>query len=394
MADLGGISVQDVTKTFRIYQEQFRTLKERALHFGKIPYHEFDAVHQVSFNVPPGSMTGLLGHNGSGKSTLLKCIAGTLRQSTGTIQVQGRMAALLELGAGFHPELTGRENLYLAGSILGLKKHEITSRLDRIVEFAELGDFIDNQMKHYSTGMFARLGFALSVHVEPEILLIDEVLAVGDEAFQLKCLDQIRRFHDEGVTMLFVTHDVYLAASICDKIIVLDHGRVIAQGDPSEAAITYRQYLHTDEAITSMEITSPNGAISFGNINFLVDGRQITTIRPLDVVTMNVEIIMNEQVNDLVVAYAIREIGGNIINSSNTHLLTTDLSNISSRTVLSFTFNSFPLLNGMYEVDLGAHSSDGKTLYTQSNQASRFTLTGSSKSAGVVDLAVEARVIN
>ena len=149
MADLGGISVQDVTKTFRIYQEQFRTLKERALHFGKIPYHEFDAVHQVSFNVPPGSMTGLLGHNGSGKSTLLKCIAGTLRQSTGTIQVQGRMAALLELGAGFHPELTGRENLYLAGSILGLKKHEITSRLDRIVEFAELGDFIDNQMKHY-----------------------------------------------------------------------------------------------------------------------------------------------------------------------------------------------------------------------------------------------------
>jgi len=389
---MNGISVQSVTKTFRVYDEQYQTLKERAIHFGKIPFHEFEAVSDVSFEAKPGSMVGILGHNGSGKSTLLKCIAGTLTPNHGKIVAHGRMAALLELGAGFHPELTGRENLYLAGSILGLRRHEIQSKFDQIVDFAELEEFIDNQMKHYSSGMFTRLGFALIANIEPEILLLDEVLAVGDEAFQNKCLDQIRSFREEGVTILFVTHSVDLAASLCDELVVLDHGKVVASGDPTESAATYRRHLYAGDKTAVSANEASTEQISFPKVSLLIDGAPATVIRPGDTVTLQVETNLDHDLEDAVIAYAIREAGGELVNSSNTRILDVPGPKKSGPSTYSFTFEGLPLLNGHYSIDIGAHSLDGQRQYAQLNEAAHFTMVGPSRESGISWLPVRGNV--
>jgi len=201
---------------------------------------EFWALRDVSFNVPAGTTFGIVGENGSGKSTLLKIIARIIKPTAGNVRVNGRVAALLELGAGFHPELTGRENIYLYGSILGLSRREVTACFDGIVDFAELGDFIDTPVKHYSSGMLVRLGFAVAVHLNPDILITDEVLAVGDEAFQHKCLGRIYEFARVGKTIILVSHDLNLVRQLCDQALWLDQGRVRALGDP--VAVT-RAYL-------------------------------------------------------------------------------------------------------------------------------------------------------
>ncbi|MDQ1520210.1 MAG: type transport system ATP-binding protein, partial [Actinomycetota bacterium] len=188
------IEVSDLSKRFRLSSEHYQSLKERIIHFGRTTHTELWALSGIDLEVESGKTLGLLGHNGSGKSTLLKCIAGILQPTHGEIRTVGRIAALLELGAGFHPELTGRENVFLNGSILGLANREIEKRFDEIVAFAELEDHIDRQVRHYSSGMYVRLGFAVAVNVDPDILLVDEVLAVGDEAFQRKCLNRVRQF--------------------------------------------------------------------------------------------------------------------------------------------------------------------------------------------------------
>src|SRR2546423_2764380 len=195
------IEIEDVSKRFRLYHEKFTSLKERAIHFGKVPFEEFWALRDINLVVEEGETVGLLGHNGSGKSTLLKCIAGILQPTTGQIRTRGRLAALLELGAGFHPDLSGRENVYLNASLLGLSHREIEKKFDDIVGFAELESFIDNQVKFYSSGMYVRLGFAVAVNMDPDILLVDEGLAVGDESFQRKCLDKVHPFQNEGRTI-------------------------------------------------------------------------------------------------------------------------------------------------------------------------------------------------
>ena len=195
------LEVEDVSKVFRLFRERPSSLKQRVLS-GRMRAEDFWALRDIAFAVEEGSSLGLIGHNGSGKTTLLKCIAGILRPTSGMIRYRGRVAALLELGAGFHPELTGRENVYLNASFLGLSRKDTDRVYDDIVAFAELQDFMDNQVKFFSSGMLVRLGFAVAVHVEPDILLIDEVLAVGDEAFQAKCLDRVRSFQAEGRTIV------------------------------------------------------------------------------------------------------------------------------------------------------------------------------------------------
>ena len=207
---------------------------------------DFWALREVSFDIEQGSSVGLIGHNGSGKTTLLKCIAGILRPTTGSIRLRGRMAALLELGAGFHPELTGRENVYLNASFLGLSRRDTDRVYDDIVGFAELEDFMDNQVKFYSSGMLVRLGFAVAVHVDPEVLLIDEVLAVGDESFQQRCIDRVRRFQADGRTIVLVTHALDTVVDVCDRAVMLDHGLVHMDGAPSEVVRELRHRLLSD----------------------------------------------------------------------------------------------------------------------------------------------------
>ncbi|HVJ95842.1 MAG TPA: ABC transporter ATP-binding protein [Acidimicrobiia bacterium] len=244
------IEVQNVSKQFRLYHEHYTSLKERVIHFGRIPFEPFMALKDVDFDIEQGTTVGLLGHNGSGKSTLLKCIAGILQPSTGEIRTHGRLAALLELGAGFNPELTGRENIFLNASILGLSKKDTALIFDDIVAFAELEKFIDMQVRHYSSGMYIRLGFAVAVNVDPEILLVDEVLSVGDEAFQRKCLERVSKFQKEGRTILVVTHAADLVRQTCSRAIVLDHGVVVADGPPGrvEPLIASGRLISADRA--------------------------------------------------------------------------------------------------------------------------------------------------
>jgi ABC-2 type transport system ATP-binding protein len=237
------ISVRDLTKRFVLRKDN--SLKERIVTIGRgRRYREdFVALNHVSVDIPAGSTIGLIGHNGSGKSTLLKMIGGIISPSAGEVWGRGRIAALLELGAGFHPDLSGRENVYLNGSILGLSRAEIETKFDSIVEFSGIGGFIDTQVKFYSSGMFVRLAFAVAVHTDPDILLVDEVLAVGDEAFQRKCLDKIRSFQKDGRTIVLVSHDLNLVARLCDRAVLLDHGSVVFDGDPRVAVSLFRDLL-------------------------------------------------------------------------------------------------------------------------------------------------------
>jgi ABC-type polysaccharide/polyol phosphate transport system ATPase subunit len=224
------VSVADVSKRFIIHKE--KSLKERIVNFGRSQRHKDDfwALQHVDLEIKAGSTVGLLGANGSGKSTLLKVIGGILQPTGGTVKRRGRIAALLELGAGFHPDLTGRENVYLNASILGLSRKQTDQHFDSILEFSEIADFIDTQVKFYSSGMYVRLAFAIAVHVDPDILLVDEVLAVGDEPFQQKCLDKIREFQLEGRTIIFVSHATQQVTDLCDRVVVLKHGEIVFDG--------------------------------------------------------------------------------------------------------------------------------------------------------------------
>jgi ABC-2 type transport system ATP-binding protein len=239
------ISARGVGKRFLIHHQRATSFKERVLHARRSDAEEFWALRGIDLRIGAGETVGLIGANGSGKSTLLKLLAGILEPNDGTVAVRGRVASLLELGAGFNGELTGRENIYLNASILGLSRREINRNFDSIVEFSGLQQFIDNQVKHYSSGQYVRLGFAIAVHVEPDILLVDEVLAVGDEAFQAKCLAKIAEFQERGCTILFVTHSLDMVPKLCNRGIVLDHGRVMHDGDPFEAAERLRSLLGT-----------------------------------------------------------------------------------------------------------------------------------------------------
>jgi ABC-type polysaccharide/polyol phosphate transport system ATPase subunit len=233
------IAVDGVWKSFRLYHERNQYLKAALLRGRRARYEEFWALKGVSFEVPHGATFGIIGSNGSGKSTLLKCLAGILFPERGRVSSDGRLAALLELGAGFHPELTGVENIYLNGAILGMTRKEITKRFDDIVSFAGLEQFIDTPVKNYSSGMTVRLGFAIAANVEPEILLIDEVLSVGDESFQRKCMERIYGFRRAGKTIIFVSHALDVVRSLCDVAVWLDHGRQMASGPAGKVIDAY-----------------------------------------------------------------------------------------------------------------------------------------------------------
>ena len=233
------ISVDQVWKSFRLYHERNQYLKAAALRGRRARYEEFWALRNISFEVQEGESVGIVGNNGSGKSTLLKTLSGILVADKGSITTHGRLSSLLELGAGFHPELSGRENVYLNGAVLGLKRKEINALLTDIVEFAELEKFIDVPVKNYSNGMYIRLGFSVAVHVDPEILILDEVLSVGDESFQKKSRERIERFKEEGRTILFVSHDLESVAGLCDSAIWILEGEVMSVGPSQEVVDSY-----------------------------------------------------------------------------------------------------------------------------------------------------------
>lgn len=268
------ISVAGVSKVYHLYEKPQDRLKQILWKRAANPNDEFWALRDINFDVKKGETVGIVGRNGSGKSTLLQIICGTLTPSYGHVERQGRLSALLELGSGFNPEFTGRENVYLSASILGLSKEEIDNRFDKIAGFADIGQFIDSPVKHYSSGMFARLAFSVSVHVEPEILIVDEILAVGDAAFQRRCLSKFYEIRDRGCTILFVSHDQYQVKSVCERALYLKEGRQVLFGSAPRVIDQYMIEMEAQLAQASAATLATPQAVS------IAEGENI--LEPID----------------------------------------------------------------------------------------------------------------
>lgn len=247
MADNVVIEVKHLTKAYKIFSRPVDRVKEAFHPFKRRYSHDFYALHDISFEVRRGENIGFIGRNGAGKSTLLKLITGVLTPSSGTIDVHGTVASLLELGAGFNPEMTGRENIYLNGSLMGHTREQMDNRMDDIIAFADIGEFIDQTVKMYSSGMFARLAFAVNAFVEPDILIVDEALSVGDNNFQMKCMKKMRELMEGGTAVLFVSHDINAVRRFCGRAFWLDHGEVKGQGETNAVADQYMQFLKLQE---------------------------------------------------------------------------------------------------------------------------------------------------
>jgi ABC-2 type transport system ATP-binding protein len=364
------IEIAEVTKRFRRYKQKPTSIKARLTRRG-IEAEEFLALDDVSYMIHPGTTVGLIGPNGSGKTTLLKIIAGVLRPTSGTVTSHGRIAALLELGAGFHQELTGRENVYLNASILGLNRRETDAVFDDIVAFAELEDFIDTQVKFYSSGMFVRLGFAVAVHVDPEILLIDEVLAVGDEGFQQKCLNRINSFKDEGRTIVFVTHVVNQVRQICTDSVMLLKGRVHASGDPEEVVAEYRrQLLQKDVGYT---VGAGTKEVEIAGTEILdASGAPSKVFRPGDPLIVQVDLKTNLPVDAPVVAVVFHDHHNVFEFGTSTDDLGVSLGQLLGGRRLRFELASLPYTSGKYWVTVAVHSKDGSKVYDMQEQRHTF----------------------
>jgi ABC-type polysaccharide/polyol phosphate transport system ATPase subunit len=415
---VAAIEIRHVSKRFRLYHEHYSSLKERMIHFGRVPYEDFVALDDIDIRIETGTTVGILGHNGSGKSTLLKCVAGILQPNEGEIAVRGRLAALLELGAGFHPELTGRENVFMNASILGLSKREISKVFDEVVAFSELEKFIDMQVRHYSSGMYIRLGFAVAVNVDPDILLVDEVLSVGDEAFQRKCLERVARFQREGRTILFVTHAADLVRRICDRAFVLDHGVLVADSAPGEAVRTFRETLQHSglaeptveavEAVEAAEAADPTGEVPAIGAQMSASATnrvRITSVAiehpgalvgrhwllPDEAMSIRVSYHADEPTDDLLFGIIIHDEEGNTIFGANTKIVDVTVPVADGDGEATFDFEHVPLLDGTYLVTLAIQSTDEGTVHDWHDQRYQFEVMNPGRVAGMVSLPLQVR---
>jgi ABC-2 type transport system ATP-binding protein len=377
------VEILDISKRFKLYKERYQTLKERVIFFGRDrAYEEFWALRDVSFTVEAGQSFGLIGANGSGKTTLLKLMAGILRPTSGQIRIHGRVAALLELGAGFHPDLTGRENIYLNGSILGFSRRQMDGLFEAIVDFSGLEQFVDQQVRNYSSGMYVRLGFAVAINMDPEVLLVDEVLAVGDESFQDKCLSKIRQFQDEGRTIVLVTHAIDLVREMCSEAAVLHHGVLEAQGKPSEVARTYRDLLSAAHG-SSREEKEATGTAEIRGITLMTAaGEAATEFDAGQPMTVEVELFATEPIEDPVFNVNIHDNSGQHIFGTNTdwRWLRIDLEPGPAR--LRIEFPLLPMRDGRFTLSVGMHSRDGRTIHAWSDRRTPFQVRSTTDEPG------------
>jgi ABC-2 type transport system ATP-binding protein len=405
------VDVRDVSKRFRIVQGRYNTVKERLIHGGRRQVTEdFWALNQVSLQVKQGETVGILGRNGSGKSTLLKCICGVLQPTTGEVAVRGKLAGLLELGAGFQQELTGRENIYLNGSLLGMSKREVDRVFDAIVDFSELESFIDGPVKFYSSGMYVRLGFAVAVNVDPDVLVIDEVLAVGDERFARKCMARVDQFQREGRTILLVTHSVDTVRSICDRGVVLSHGRLVAEGQPGEMTRIFREGLMAEghgmsiaeAAVVAVPAVPSSSAddepdverpVRFRNVHHVFSGdNSVPYMRTGDDLTIAVEYEAFFPTEDVVFSLEIRDDEGNTLMRTDTSIIGVTVNAPGGVGLMHFGVEHMPLLDGSFSYALGIQSRSG-ILYDWKENAGAFEVMNPGKTTGLLRMSVHAALL-
>ncbi len=357
------------------------------------------AVRDVSFTVQPGQCVGLIGRNGSGKSSLLKLIARILQPTSGQIEVRGRISALLELGAGFHQDLTGRENIFLNASVLGLSRQETEALFDDIVAFSELGGFIDMPVKHYSSGMYMRLGFSVAIHVRPDILIVDEILAVGDQTFQAKCIDRIMEMKREGVTILFISHDLSTIGKLCNEVIWLDGGRVCAIGPTDHILSQYRDFLFQRVGQQASVENEAGGYRLWGTRQIEItgvrllneDGDEATIYHTGDSLRVEVAYTAHEPIAAPEFGLALYRHDGLHLTGPNTRVGGLEMGLVEGSGVVGYTIARLPFLPGRYQLSVAIHDSERPLAYDFHEEAYAFRVVegGTTQSEGL--LALDAR---
>jgi ABC-2 type transport system ATP-binding protein len=377
------IQVEQLSKRFVIRKD--KSIKERIVNAALSRRHreDFWALRDVDFSITSGTTVGLIGPNGSGKSTLLKAIGGIIQPTSGTVRRRGRLAALLELGAGFHPDLTGRDNIYLNAAILGLTRRQTDQHFDAIVHFSGIEKFIDTQVKFYSSGMYVRLAFAVAVHVDPDVLLVDEVLAVGDEPFQRKCMDRIKQFQHEGRTIVLVTHALDQVVEICSRAVVLEHGRVIVDGTAREATKVLRADF--DEQATTETAAEESG--SSARITAVepltVDGQPVLQPVPDEDLVLRVTVEAEEPLEDWVLGIGIDTPTGQQVFGTNTQMLDVPMERIHGRRQVDVRLSGLRLGEGQYHVR-GALAQWGGRTFARLPHAARLEVGGQGRAIGPV----------
>lgn len=413
------IVVDGVSKKFRLYKERAGSLKEMitSRNFGR--YEEFWALRDVSFEVEPGSVYGLVGHNGSGKSSLLRLIAGIQRPTSGRITTEGRISALLELGAGFHPDLSGRENIYLNAAILGITRRETDRIIDDIIDFSGLSEFIDSPVRHYSSGMYVRLGFAVAVNVQPQILIVDEVIAVGDEEFQRRCFEHLHTLRGQGVTILFVSHSLGLVRGMCDRAAWLEHGVVRAEGRAGDVVNAYLSEVNeaeaarleaadaeaaavaasvrrvvdagaTDDAERSGDGLGEAGRrpVSLGEIEFLdPDGAVVSVVRTHDPLTIRMHYRVHEPIKHPHFSFAFENEAAVWVTNPGMEGADQPTAVVNEDGWVDYRIDRLPLAEGLYRLSVAIHGADLPTSLDKRMHVRTLRVQPAARPiAGIVDL--------
>jgi ABC-type polysaccharide/polyol phosphate transport system ATPase subunit len=383
------VRVSHLSKRFRLFHERHQSLKQSLLNMRRSKYEDFWALKNISFDVMKGETFGIVGHNGSGKSTLLKCLTNILEPDEGTVSVDGSISALLELGAGFHPELSGRENVFLNAAILGVSRKHVNERFDDIVEFSGLEQFIDTPVKNYSSGMFVRLGFAVAVNVDPDVLIIDEVLSVGDADFQAKCGDKIADFRERGKTIVLVTHAMSDVVRLCSRAAWIDHGDLRMIGPPQEITSSYMQTTHQGRSVQFLEgMRWGTGEVQIASVEILGgDGQPVDFARSGEPHAIRLRLTAAEPVLAPEVVISIFDQNATLVSEVSTRTRDVFIDQVHGERAVTFELESLPLTEGTYEMSCAVVDESGQREYDVRSRFVRFdVLKGDTDDRGLVTL--------
>jgi len=372
------IAAEQMSKKFRLKHGASQTFKSAALDFikgGNRSQRDFWALKDVCFEVQRGETLGIIGANGAGKSTLLALISGTMLPSSGNVHSSGTISSLLELGAGFHPELTGRENVFLYGAIMGLSRRQMNARFDAIVDFSELGKWIDEPVKHYSSGMYVRLGFAVAVEVDPDILLIDEVLAVGDASFQRKCLDRMKEFRARKKTMLIISHDLPTIIAVSDRILFLEEGMVHGIGVPSGIVEEYQEFVRRKQALGAKRVWGTQEAVLESVILLNSAGEKTDRFKSGESLTVRLGYFATHPIKQPVFGFAIKDLNERVVYGNNTQIEKVDILMIDGKGEIVLRIDPLSVSQGSYLLSFSIHSWDHQINYCRLDNSFEIRVT-------------------